>query len=94
MNKYIIQITEKENSTYKFYQTWINNHQGVILEANVGERGWFAYKLEKEKDMLNPEDALSPWHRVHTSIVESVIETEDGIEVVTENSIYRFVKEE
>lgn len=49
---------------------------------NVGERGWFLYI----EDGLFGEFA----HRIHTSVIDSVIYANDGIVVVTQNTKFAF----
>jgi len=84
MNKYIIQVNTKDNTAYNPIHEIVDKRPGVILEAEIGKRGWIAYKLE--------EDTIRPWHRLHTSNIEDITETDEQIVVTTENTIYKLIR--
>jgi len=84
MVEYIVKIEPKNHKEYNPIHDIVQGSPAVILEARVGERAWFAYKLE--------EDEFHPWHRVHTSLVENIEELVDKIVLNTENTKYSFVR--
>lgn len=71
-----------ESNRKNYIHDFINGKEAVILEANCGEPAWFAYKL--------PDDTVTPWHRVHTSLVKSVDVSPLEFKIITENSTYVF----
>jgi len=84
MNKYIINVVPQEDSPYNPMHEIVQDKEAVVLEAEIGERGWIAYKLE--------DDIQTPWHRLHTSIIKNVRENDFQIAITTENTLYTLVK--
>ena len=79
--RYVIESIEEFGNHNRIY----DGVEGCICYPayfKVGERGWFLYV----EDLFFKEYA----HRIHTSIIQSVEYTNDGIIVVTENTKFVF----
>jgi hypothetical protein len=88
-NNYRIYITSKKK--FNPIHEKIHGREGGIMEATVGERGWLFYKDEEDAKIFYE----IPWHRVHTSLIESVEQDESGnIFITTENTYYKLIKTE
>ena len=78
----------------EFNNEEFNNHNPVYVGVEgrvaypvyfkVGERGWFLWV----EDYLVKEFV----HRIHTSVVQNVVYTDDKIFVTTQNTKFTFVK--
>ena len=79
---YIMEAKPKEGTSYNSLHDEVNGCEAVIIEAKPGDIGWFSYKYE--------DYPWNRWHTMHTSIINGVNETDEGIFVNTRNTIYVF----
>lgn len=80
--KYIVSVYPKAGRPYNPIHNEIDGSTATIINLNVGERGWVAY-----------ETFPNVWHRLHLSIIEDIMASENGdLTVTTTNTVYKFVK--
>jgi hypothetical protein len=82
MKDYEVHITMRPGATRRYTHELVDGKRAGIMDATPGQRGWIWYH--------DPDDASIPFHRVHTSVVESVKDVGKDIVVTTMNTIYRF----
>lgn len=70
------------------YRDLVENKRAVPLSFSVGSRGWFVYEFEDDID------SSERFHRIQTSVVKDVIEDDNSLKVVTENTEYTFTPED
>ena len=78
--KYRVEKIEEFNKHNPIYEG-VEGSTCYLAYLNVGERGWFLYE--------------SNWweatHRIHTSVIQSVVYADDKIFVTTQNTKFTFV---
>ncbi len=79
---YTVHVTMRPGATRRYLHDLIDGRRAGIMDAVAGERGWIWYE--------NPDCGELPFHRLHTSRIESVKEDGEDMVVTTMNTIYRF----
>lgn len=74
-------IVEVESKKYNPIHEQVKDKICHPAYLNVGERGWILYRLD---DFYG----IDVMHRLHTSIIDSVLYNDDQIIIVTENTRY------
>lgn len=87
MTTYIIETRRKEGSPSNYVQDEVNGQAGGIMHAVVGERGWIWFASQDEVGDVEWGYGC-PFHRLHTSTIQSIVETEDAITIETRNTYY------
>ena len=82
MTKYY-KVKVESNYNNPVHKKIVDYPKAVIVEFEKGKQGWFCGYVEQDK--------VFPWHRIQTSIVQDVEESNDTITVKTENSVYTFI---
>ena len=85
MEKHKLSVTMRNGATRRYIHDMADGRSAGVMLAEPGKRGWLWY--------LGDEDPYdwSPYHRVHTSIIETVENEGDDIVITTQNTIYRLV---
>jgi len=81
--KYIIKNVNKKNSHGAFHeytQDSLCNKVCIVADCNVGDCAWLFVNF--------PDDNECEWHRVHTSEVLNLTDSNNIITIETENTIY------
>ena len=78
--KYILKKIEEFRRHNPLYDN-IEGHVCYLVYLNPGERGWFLHETGVWFD---------PPHRIHTSIVQDVVYSENQVIVTTENTQFTF----
>ena len=84
MTKYKLSITMRPGATRRFIHDVCDEKPAGIMEAEVGKRGWLWYYNDYDEGLSG-----SPYHRLHTSVIESVVYEGDDIVITTMNTVYR-----
>ena len=84
MTKYILSVTMRDGATRRYIHDLADGARAGIMEAKPGHRGWLWYYNE-----YDPTFDGSPYHRLHTSVIQSVEHDGSDIVIVTQNTIYR-----
>lgn len=89
--RYRMTIHPKEGTPFNPIHEQANNTISVILDVEVGKRGWINYMVEE-----NIWSNENYWHRIHTSTIEKIEVDNDnlinGIKIYTMNTVYEFVR--
>lgn len=83
MKSYTAHVTMRPGATRRFLHDMIDGQRAGIMEATPGERGWLWYYNGEETEFGYP------YHRLHTSPIESVAMDGGDIVITTMNTIYR-----
>ena len=84
MTKYKLTVTMRPGATRRYIHDVCDGRRAGIMEAEVGKRGWLWYFNDCEEDLVG-----SPYHRLHTSFIESVVYEGKDIVITTMNTVYR-----
>lgn len=87
MKQYIIEAKPKEGSMENYVHDEVNGAAGGIMSAEIGERGWLWFYLNDgaEDTFWGPRCLF---HRLHTSTIQNITETDDAIVIETRNTFY------
>ena len=80
--KYVLTVDKKDKSKVNPFHSEFNGKIISIIDLEVGERGWLAYK-DEDSYLENY------WHRIHTSTIKDIeVDSEGNIKIETNNSFY------
>jgi len=81
MRNYEVHVTTRPGSTRRILHELVDGKRAGVMEAVPGQRGWLWYR--------NDDDSGYPYHRLHTSTIESVENIGEDIVITTMNTVYR-----